>query len=275
MDAGWIKAHRAMLRHPLLQRADVLGVWMRLLLMAAHEPVRVMYRGKTIQLERGQAAVSVHALADELGLTHKRLRIILGRMVSENSLRLGQSEGKAFTLVTICNYDLYQAPQESEGKGSGKAKGKRGAKEGQTEQAPESLLTTSQAKESSVPSERPSGAPSKRVVFNEILSAAGGEKRRSLVGKWVSDYGIGAVYEVHVEAMSKDVVSYVDWMVKALAKHGKRKTGPPSPADIEAEAMRILNSRNGQTDEPDEEAAADYGGADEAPRRYEAAGQFH
>lgn len=136
MGGGWVKAHRAMLGHPLFQRADAMGVWMRLLMMAAHEPTRVFFRGKPVELDRGQVAISVLAMADDLGLTHKRMRLILGKLADDGSLKMDQAPGKAYTLVTICNYAAYQSSADTEGQSEGQSEGKRRANEGQTEQEP-------------------------------------------------------------------------------------------------------------------------------------------
>lgn len=139
--AGWIKAHRAMLEHPCLQRADAMGVWVRLLMMAAHEPTRVTFRGKAVELSRGQVAISVLSLADELGVSHKRMRLILGKLSGDGSLKMDQATGKAYTLATICNYTAYQSPAEPAGQSEGQGEGKRRANEGQTEQEPEESKT--------------------------------------------------------------------------------------------------------------------------------------
>ncbi len=146
---GWIKAHRAMLDHPLLQRADEIGLWMRLLLMAAHRPQRTRLRGQIIALERGQAAVVMTDLVEPDGMSRKRLRLIVESWVKDGMLTISHAKGQACSIVTICNFDAYQSPDEREGpssdeqnltnqsgaKGGPSSAAKTGQAEGQGERA--------------------------------------------------------------------------------------------------------------------------------------------
>ncbi len=126
-----------MLAHPLLQKPDAFTLWMRMLLKAAVNPVRVTVRGKPVDLRRGQLACSVVAEAEALGITRKRARYILGQFVADGMLISGHVEGHVYSVVTICNFDRYQAKSETQGPSLGPVKGQIGARLGPTEQEEE------------------------------------------------------------------------------------------------------------------------------------------
>lgn len=118
MDNGWIRAHRTMLDHPLLQRADEIGLWVRLLLLATHRPQRIRFRGRIIALERGQAAIVMTDLVEPEGLSRKRLRLIVDSWVKDGMLTISSAKGQACSIVTICNFDTYQSDNDAEGPSS-------------------------------------------------------------------------------------------------------------------------------------------------------------
>jgi hypothetical protein len=118
----------------LLQKFDARGLWETLRLMAATRQTRVVLRGKPIVLERGQIACSVVEMAERGGITRERARYILGQWVADGMLKVGQANGHAFSIITICNFDRYQAPDDSEGPSQGPVWGHVGATLGPTEQ---------------------------------------------------------------------------------------------------------------------------------------------
>lgn len=82
------------------------------------------WRGKSIV--RGQFFTSVEALANELHLTTKQIRITLSKLeLTGEIIKKGASEG---TYITVCNYDNYQHIEQT----TGQADGEQGASEGQT-----------------------------------------------------------------------------------------------------------------------------------------------
>lgn len=270
MDNGWIKAHRAMLSHPLLQRADAMGVWIRLLMMAAHEPTMVSFRGKPVTLERGQVAVSVLALAGELGLSHKRLRLILENLASQNSLTMGQGKGKAFTVVTLCNYELYQSCAE----GEGKQRAKQRANEGQTEQEPENRLPSSgdsQANARSAPLERAGKPPpddAKTHLWEEMKDWLGTKRPGALIAKWCKEYTEGDVFNAYFKARAENPVERISWMVADLKQRAAQRVGAPAKTRSSLlGAVRILQENGALDDDPVGPEGSDPDGVDAAQGR--------
>ena len=129
-NGGWIKKHRAAADHPLLQEFDAAGLWDYLLLQAAFEPHQVRLNGHMMTLQRGQVAVSVRALGERGGISYKRTRTIVDNFRAQGMIKIGAARGKAFSLITICNYELYQSDEEVEGAASGAAEAQEGRSKG-------------------------------------------------------------------------------------------------------------------------------------------------
>ena len=117
VDSGWIKLHRAMLDGPIIQHAGMLQVWIYCLLRANWEPRRIMVQGSLtpIQIERGEfvtGRTSLHAALypdkhedNPVASTVWRWLEALERM---ECLKL-QAVRNRCSIVTICNYNTYQA----------------------------------------------------------------------------------------------------------------------------------------------------------------------
>lgn len=131
MSPGWIKKHRSADEHPCLQEFDAAGVWDRLLLRAAYRPRRELINGVWVTLERGQLAVSLSSLAEKGGIKRKRMRTIIGRFVANGMITVGQVKGHAASLVTICNYDLYQSSEDADEDREGQPRANEGPSSGQ------------------------------------------------------------------------------------------------------------------------------------------------
>lgn len=134
MTDGWIKIWRRLLNHPCLTQHDERGLWLTLLLRAAHEPTEVRFRGKVVELKRGQLAISLREEAERGGTTHKRLRNIIDLMRREGMLTLDTDRGTHFCILTICNYDNFQTEGAQPKARKGHSRGTVGAQSGHTEQ---------------------------------------------------------------------------------------------------------------------------------------------
>lgn len=181
MIGGWIKAHRAMRGHPMLQSATRKGVWIDLLLMAAHQPARVLLRGKFVDLATGQAAVVMGDWAQSLGLTPRQMERILDSFVEDGAVVKMSGPGKAYTLLTVSNYNVYQVPSgdaggssdqsEEGGKVGGRTGGSSGYKEGEGRQ----VVTTGEHKENS-PSQDDDGERSVEAAGEGLVENGGREQ---------------------------------------------------------------------------------------------------
>ena len=87
--------------------ADMVQLFVWLLLSASDRDVR--RRG--VALRRGQVLISQRKLAQELHMTHREMRTCISRLQMTGEITVEVTH--LYTIVTICNYDVYQAPAES------------------------------------------------------------------------------------------------------------------------------------------------------------------
>ena len=118
---GWIKLHRQMLNWQWYDDANVMRLFIHLLLSANRE--KAVWRG--IEINRGQVFTSVLHLAQKLKISIKETRTALSKLTKTKEIDVqGASNG---TMITICKYDSYQLVLETEGQAKGQTRGKRGA----------------------------------------------------------------------------------------------------------------------------------------------------
>lgn len=100
---GWIALSRKLLSWQWRDEPKMVALWVHILLRACHESIK--YHGITIQ--RGQFATSTRALAVDVGLTVKEIRLYLKRLIAEDSITVIYP-CRAYSIVCVTNYDQYQ-----------------------------------------------------------------------------------------------------------------------------------------------------------------------
>lgn len=103
MVVGWIKLHRKFLEWEWYTDSKMVHLFIHLLLSASIED----RKWKGIVLQRGQLATTVAELSKKTGLTAQNIRTCLEKL--ENSQIINRQSTNKYTLVTICNYESYQA----------------------------------------------------------------------------------------------------------------------------------------------------------------------
>lgn len=106
--SGWVKLHRKFLEWEWYDDNNVKIVFIHLLLKANHKPKK--WRGETI--ERGQVLTGRIKLSEEIGLSERQIRTALTKLKSTNDLTIKAT--KAYSVITICNYDTYQSNDDIE-----------------------------------------------------------------------------------------------------------------------------------------------------------------
>ncbi|MEW5804606.1 MAG: conserved phage C-terminal domain-containing protein [bacterium] len=124
MDRGWVKLWRKSLDSQIWQNAELWHLWCWCILKATHKPIWVKVRtGKgftEVNLERGQFIFGRNQAAKEL---HQKPSSIYKRLLKLKNLQnLIIQDNNQFSIVTICNYDLYQPEKEEEGTTKGTTK---------------------------------------------------------------------------------------------------------------------------------------------------------
>jgi len=115
-EKGYVYAYRRAWNDPHFMDFLDAAVWNYIYQNAVHEPEgrSVRFNGMTIHVQRGQLFTSLSFLATGFRTTVKVIRGILNR--AHEGHMLGMSGGKHGTLLTVCNYDVYQPIEAVEGK---------------------------------------------------------------------------------------------------------------------------------------------------------------
>ncbi len=126
---GYVKVYRKALESPELAGDAVsLGLFVTLLLLARWRPGSY----KREPLQAGQLAVTLQALCKQTGLSMKQVRTRLEAWHEAGTIKANQRANR-YHVITICNYEQYQARCESKGQTEGQTKGKPRANQGQTD----------------------------------------------------------------------------------------------------------------------------------------------
>ena len=119
MARGWMD-------HPAFrgERYTRAQAWIWLIENAAWKPCRVSVDGKIITLNRGQLSYSTRYLAAAWDWSKSRVDRFLRNLVAETMVntrcsKSGTASGTAQNVITICNYDKYQYPDQPSGTASG------------------------------------------------------------------------------------------------------------------------------------------------------------
>lgn len=107
---GYVRIHRALLDHPAFRNDAQAMAFAWLVLRAAWRPVRVRYKDRALTLQRGQLAVSVRDLAAAMDRDRGWTERLIKRLKSDGMIATATSVG--VLVITICNYDVYQADRE-------------------------------------------------------------------------------------------------------------------------------------------------------------------
>lgn len=118
---GYIKLHRQILEWEWYDDANAFRLFVHCLIEANHADK--VWRG--VEIKRGQFYTSIGSLAKKLKLSDKAIRIAIDKLTRTKEVATkGASNG---TMITICNYDIYQGFSNTEGQAEGQTKGERGA----------------------------------------------------------------------------------------------------------------------------------------------------
>lgn len=137
--SGWVKVHRDMLEHPVMQDDWICRLWMWCLTRANFTPGRFHQH----VIAAGEFATSMESAAEQLGKSKSAVWRGLQRLESEHyaciKTRKVQIAKRYITVVTICNWATYQDEEnqsETPKKRQRNAKGKREEREGNASETP-------------------------------------------------------------------------------------------------------------------------------------------
>ena len=105
MARGWME-HEAFASEPFTQRE----AWLWMIENAAYAGHRQRIGSQIIDLQRGQVAASTRYLGKAWQWDEKKVRRFLARLKTASMIAADAAAG--ITVITICNYDVYQAGLE-------------------------------------------------------------------------------------------------------------------------------------------------------------------
>ena len=212
----WIRVYVDTFDHPSLKgEFDRRSAWLWLIANAAWKDHKTRTRGGIVEIKRGQVLAGLKFLADTWGWSIKRVRTFLGELEAEGMIERGQTKNQYAAVVTICNYDKYQTPTETEatdGASEGQARGKRGASEGQ-----HSTRDTRDNNNNITPTDSPEYVAAREGPTDrepdEIKSAFNGQTATMLsdIVRWMGPHG--------------DEDAARKWLSSLLSINGREATG--------------------------------------------------
>lgn len=108
---GWFAVKRGITQHPIFhKRADRAFVWLWMLETAAYQDTRQNANGKPVEVKRGQLLTSYRQIEAATGVGVQVSRTLINLLQTEGAVNTDVSNGRM--LITICNYDKYQAPRK-------------------------------------------------------------------------------------------------------------------------------------------------------------------
>ena len=108
---GWVSIYRSVWDHWIWEDPKKFKWWVDLILMANHQPKKIMINNQLITIERGERHTSEAQLAARWGVSRNTVRKFLNLLESDNMIETTKSRQKG-TTYKIVNYSLYQDNSE-------------------------------------------------------------------------------------------------------------------------------------------------------------------
>lgn len=112
-DGGYVLIHRKMFKNPNFKSEFEAMAFAWLVMKASWRDVTVRYKDRAITLHRGQLAVSLRDMAMKLDRTRQWAERFMAKLAKAGMIETSIETG--VSVVTICNYDIYQRPWDSAG----------------------------------------------------------------------------------------------------------------------------------------------------------------
>jgi len=115
-ERGFICVDRMIKDNEIYEDTLMMGLWVKLIMMANWKDSRKPLKKQGVILKRGQLCCSWHQLGKEMSMSVQALRTRLRYLHDHGMIR--RSSNKQGTIITICNYDKYQFPIDDANKGN-------------------------------------------------------------------------------------------------------------------------------------------------------------
>ena len=107
---GWFKIHRGWSKTPALRNNDYKVLWLYLIESVAFTNLTIDRFGFPVSIKRGQYITSLRRLALDVDMSVRSLRTALKAFQNHKMIELKTDTYS--TLITICNYSIYQDIRE-------------------------------------------------------------------------------------------------------------------------------------------------------------------
>lgn len=115
--SGYVLIHRKLWEHPAFRDFAEAAAFAWMISQAAWQESRVRYKDRAITLARGQLSISCRDASKRFGWTEAKVRRFWERLKNEAMIDALTDAG--VTVITLCNYDEYQASAHTDDAPSG------------------------------------------------------------------------------------------------------------------------------------------------------------
>lgn len=109
-DNSWVKVYRKIKEKGWYQNSKYVHLWVHIIFRANHEEKEFMFNGAIHKTKRGEFITGRKALSSETGIAESTIEDILKMFENEGQIR--QQKNNRFRLITVLNYEKFQANQQ-------------------------------------------------------------------------------------------------------------------------------------------------------------------
>ena len=104
---GWIKLHRGLLDHWVMNDPFIFTLWARLLLMANYTSKKILLGRDVFDAPAGEVYTSERKLSEVMGCSRQKIRNALKALEKDKMITIKKDHQK--TVISICNFTSYQS----------------------------------------------------------------------------------------------------------------------------------------------------------------------
>jgi hypothetical protein len=240
--SGFYLLHRGWMDHPVFGREEFTQrtAWVWLIENVAWKDTQHRIGGKLVPVRRGQIAITVRELAERWRWSKSRVDRFLKLLRDAGMIRAesGTEAARSKLIITLCNYEKYQALRDSDEPLGGTEAGQERDKNGTLKNEGNEETNSSDAHASDAAgAAQPEGGEKvidlKARIFGparEWLVARAGvtdQKARKLLGQWCRDYGDGATLQALQNAARASPEEPISWITGVLRGTAGKRFGQP------------------------------------------------
>lgn len=162
---GWIKLHRKLVENPLYfsESFTRTQAWIDLLIIANHNSGFFYKRGIRVNVNRGQIGYDLDSLGKRWKWSRGKVERFINELEKDN--QIVRQKNNVTTLISIVNYEIYQADSKAKDKANNKADGHQTVKQTIKQTEANNKNKEEEKKDNNVEEEKP---PSPEInIFKE------------------------------------------------------------------------------------------------------------